>query len=245
MIINLDDKKILKLNSTRDFICRIIKKEYTNFDEDLSNLHSFVKLKEINSLRLKIYAKLNQSFNWESLIKTVCGKELESIHGKDLLVQSKINVSIQLPKDKTSILPIHTDSNSADSPFQTNVWIPLTNTFKSNSMYIFSRSDSLKFYKQISKGKKKLIFPKTKYSNNYVKLKYGQLLLFNPSLLHGNQLNVTNKTRVSLNIRVKSLFSPEPSNRNPDRRVGTYYKKFQISDDTKFGLQIIKSNFFK
>ena len=48
MIINLDDKKILKLNSTRDFICRIIKKEYTNLDKKLFLDHIPVRFNIIN-----------------------------------------------------------------------------------------------------------------------------------------------------------------------------------------------------
>lgn len=245
MIIDLDKKKTLELNSTRDFIGKIIKKDYSNFNGDLSELHSIVRVKDVNNLRLKIFSKINKNLDWTSLIKNLCGQELENMHGKDLLIQSKLNFSIQLPRDKSSILPIHTDCNSADSPFQTNIWIPLTNAFNSNSMFVLSKAQSLKFYREFAKNKKKLTFPKESHLNKFINLKYGQLLLFNPSLLHGNQLNVTKKTRVSLNVRVKSLFSPEPSNRNPDRRLGTYYKKLQISDDTKFGLQIIKTNFFE
>ena len=64
-------------------------------------------------------------------------------------------------------------------------------------------------------------------------------------MLHGNIINKTNRTRVSLNVRVKSPFSPEADDRNPDRRLGTYYKVLKISDDTKYALELIKTGFFK
>ena len=75
--------------------------------------------------------------------------------------------------------------------------------------------------------------------NYFVKTNYGEFIIFNPALLHGNVENKTNSTRVSLNIRLKSMFSPEPSNRNPDRRFGTYYEVLKISDNTKFALDYL------
>ena len=41
--------------------------------------------------------------------------------------------------------------------------------------------------------------------NDFVNLDFGEILIFNPTLLHGNLINKTNHTRVSLNIRFKSL----------------------------------------
>ena len=45
--------------------------------------------------------------------------------GNELAVQKKINLSIQLPNDSSSILPIHTDVWSGNSPFELVLWIPL------------------------------------------------------------------------------------------------------------------------
>ena len=76
-------------------------------------------------------------------------------------------------------------------------------------------------------------------------MKYGQALIFNPSVLHGNVLNQTKNTRVSLNVRFKSIFAPEPNIKNPDRKFGTYYKKFNILESTRFGLDIIENGIIK
>ena len=45
-------------------------------------------------------------------------------------MQQRINLSIQLPNDKSSLLPIHSDTWSGDSPFETVVWIPMVNCYK-------------------------------------------------------------------------------------------------------------------
>ncbi len=243
MILTLNNIQKKELEKLKQFVCSNIKGKFRNFDGKLDLLHKFIKQKEVNETRFQLFNKINKKFDWERLIRSLCIFELEKMHGRDIVIQSKINLSIQLPNDNSSILPAHTDCASGDSPFQTNIWIPLTDTFKSNSMFIFNEKQSLDYYKNIAKKKSNNIKLR-KINNKFVELKYGQILMFNPALVHGNVINKTNKTRVSLNIRAKSLFSPEPSDRNPDRRFGTYYKKFQISDDTKFAINIMRMNFF-
>ena len=49
-------------------------------------------------------------------------------------------------------------------------------------------------------------------------------------------LNETNKTRMSLNCRFKSLFSPEYSKTPHERVTGTFYKPFTFSPVTELGL---------
>ena len=51
-------------------------------------------------------------------------------------MQKRINLSIQLPNDSSSLLPLHSDIWSGDSPFEAVVWIPLVDCFKTKSMYI-------------------------------------------------------------------------------------------------------------
>ena len=146
-----------------------------------------------------------------------------------------------MPKDKSSKLSIHSDSWSADSPFQINLWLPLTSTFDTNSMFVFSKKESLKIIRKL-KNNNEINFTdieKKLKKNNFLNTKFGEFILFNPALLHGNVENKTTSTRVSLNIRLKSMFSPEPSNRNPDRRFGTYYEVLKISDNTKFALDYL------
>ena len=70
------------------------------------------------------------------------------------MIQTKLNLSIQMPNDETSVLDIHSDCWSADSPFQLNVWIPMTKAYKTNSMFILNKDLSLKYFKELSKDGK-------------------------------------------------------------------------------------------
>jgi sporadic carbohydrate cluster 2OG-Fe(II) oxygenase len=223
-------------------IYAVINKEILKINKDynlnLADLHKYVTYKKINSLRLNCFQKIN-SINWNLLIKNFSYESLVSLLGPDLLVQSKLNLSIQMPNDKTSILPAHSDSWSSDSPFQLNLWIPLTNTYGTNSMFIMDSTYTLKIFKEIKKNKK--IFIKKPQKKNFIELKKGQYIIFNPGYLHGNVLNKTSHTRVSLNLRFKSLFSPEPNKFHQDRKFGTYYQKFSISNNTKFASQLMQT----
>lgn len=244
MIKNLSHKELQQLDSLRSFVIKEIQKKISDFDGDLSEVHRYIKNNSLNKIRLTLFNSLNNKLNWEQIVLSLCGDEIRKKHGSDLLIQSKINLSIQIPNDETSLLPMHTDCNSADTPFQTNVWIPLTNCFKTNSMFLFNESTSRKIMQKILRNKKLENISDTKLDKSLLKLNYGQILLFNPALMHGNKVNKTKKTRISLNVRIKSLFAPEPGDRNPDRKLGTYYKILELSEDTKYGIDLIKKGFF-
>lgn len=244
MIKNLSHKELQQLDSLRSFVIKEIQKKISDFDGDLSEVHRYIKNNSLNKIRLTLFNSLNNKLNWEQIVLSLCGDEIRKKHGSDLLIQSKINLSIQIPNDKTSLLPMHTDCNSADTPFQTNVWIPLTNCFKTNSMFLFNESTSRKIMQKILRNKKLENISDTKLDKSLLKLNYGQILLFNPALMHGNKVNKTKKTRISLNVRIKSLFAPEPGDRNPDRKLGSYYKILELSEDTKYGIDLIKKGFF-
>ena len=62
-------------------------------------------------------------------------------------MQLRINLSIQMPKDDSSLLPIHSDVWSGDSPFEGVIWIPLVDCYKTKSMYILPPSK----YKKIQR----------------------------------------------------------------------------------------------
>ena len=125
------------------------------------------------------------------------------------MMQKSLNLSIQFPKDDSSLLPIHSDVWSGDSPFEINLWLPLVDCYKTKSMYILKP----KYYdfflnKNIMKKSKNTneIFNKVKNKINFIKIDYGNYIIFNQNLPHGNIVNTENETRWSINCRFKSFF---------------------------------------
>ena len=72
---------------------------------------------------------------------------LNTIVGNELAMQNAINLSLQLPNDKSSLLAMHADTWSGDSPFEVVIWLPLVNVYKTKSMYILPAKD-YKFFEK-------------------------------------------------------------------------------------------------
>ena len=137
------------------------------------------------------------------------------------MMQKNINLSIQFPNDNSSLLPIHSDVWSGDSPYEINLWVPLVNCYKTKSMYILEQKKYADFKKKMQKKKissSEDIFKLVKDKVRWLNVDYGKFLIFNQSLPHGNIVNIENETRWSMNCRFKSFFSPYG-----DKKVGEFF----------------------
>ena len=115
-----------------------------------------------------------------------------------------------MPNDKESNLPMHSDIYAGESPFEVVVWIPLMD-IKANSQSMFITSP--KYNKIINNNvtyKKNTtinqIYKKYKKKFKFLKIDFGQILIFSPILLHGNIVNKTPSTRIALNCRFKVCY---------------------------------------
>ena len=106
-------------------------------ESDIFNLmHQNISKDKLNSFRLKIINDINRSKDLRRLYYSISRPLLDVILGNELSMQLRINLSIQLPKDENSLLPIHSDVWSGDSPFECVIWLPLVNCYKTKSMFI-------------------------------------------------------------------------------------------------------------
>ena len=94
-----------------------------------------------------LYNELNKSKNFHKFYLKTCEEYLDIICGNELSMQKKINLSIQMPRDESSILPIHSDVWSGNSPFEIVVWMPLVDCSKTKSMFILPYKDNSYYYK--------------------------------------------------------------------------------------------------
>ena len=60
---------------------------------------------------------------------------------------------------------------------------------------------------------------------------YGNFIIFNQNLPHGNIVNVENETRWSINCRFKSFFSPYG-----DKKIGEFFVPITTKPMTELGL---------
>ena len=102
---------------------------------------------------MAIYSSLNSKKDFLKNYFCLAEKHLEIICGNELAMQRKINLSIQLPKDNSSLLPIHSDVWSGCSPYELVLWIPLVSCKSTKSMFILPNKHNSQIYKNFKKFK--------------------------------------------------------------------------------------------
>ena len=223
---------IKALTSIRNLFIQSVKKNlgknssYKNENNLLNYIHKKVEIKKLNSFRLKIINDINKSKNLRELYYKISKPLLDIIVGNELSMQLRINLSIQMPKDDSSLLPIHSDVWSGDSPFEGVIWIPLVDCYKTKSMYILPPSKYKKIQRlflQKQSSSSEQIFKKIKKDLQWINIKFGEVMIFNQCLPHGNVINLENQTRWSLNCRFKSVFSPYN-----DKKVGEFFEPITL-----------------
>lgn len=211
--------------------------EHSLGSDCLDLIHQRISINDLNQERLNAYRALNTLKDWERLYKSLASIYIDDLLGPDIAIQSKLNLSIQMPLDDTSLLQLHTDTLSGQSVFEIVLWVPLTDCSESNSIYLFNIDVSKKILFQLSSYEQPgmlQLYEDNKNEATFMSLSYGQCLIFTPTLFHGNKINQTTKTRISINCRFKNIFSPEAI--SGERRLGSFYRILDLSPVTLLGL---------
>lgn len=234
---DISDKK--SLDWIRNFYFKNIKKTLPTINETtpndiLNNIHNYLHVSKLNKFRLKLINEINENQTFRENFYKISKPLLDIVAGNELAMQKKISLSIQLPKDDSSLLPVHADTWTGVSPFETVIWLPLVDCYKTKSMFILPSGKSNKLNKIFSKKNiknSKDIYNKIKKDLIWLKVKYGQIVIFDHSLPHGNITNKEDETRWSMNCRFKGLFTPYK-----DKRIGEYYEPITIKPATRRGI---------
>ena len=180
-----------------------------------------IKLKDLNKFRLSIFNEINKRKIFKYHYYKIAKEYLDILVGNELAIQSRINLSIQFPNDNSSLLPLHADTWSGVSPYEVVVWLPLVDCYKTKSC-IFTMQKKCKYSIKLFKNKNfstSKIFKKIKKNVKWLNVKYGQVLIFDQSIPHGNVVNKEKETRWSMNCRFKGIFTPYA-----DKRLGEFFE---------------------
>ena len=208
---------------------------------DLQDSHAAVNTSFLNDLRLHLFASINAQSDSRKTYFTFAASLLQSIVGNELAMQNKLNLSIQQPGDQTSVLEMHSDAWTGDSPFQVVLWVPLTNSTGTNAMYLLSPERSIEAYGRVRSGELASMSEiHVAYKNHFkpIEVNRGEILVFDSNCLHGNQLNTTSESRWSLNCRFTSLMAPSTS---PECQLGSFYTPIMVRPATRMGLRAMNA----
>lgn len=224
----------------RNQFSRIVREALPDTDdlsiEDLlNNIHKYVSVSELNDFRLNIIQAIKDTEGFREKYFQVARNYLDILVGNELAMQLRINLSIQLPKDDSSLLPVHSDIWSGDSPFEVVVWLPLVNCYGSKAMYILPPEQSLElsnnFKHKVSGSSSEKLYQAIKNEVQWLDVNYGEVLIFDQALPHGNRLNTEIETRWSMNCRFKSVFTPYG-----DKKIGEFFEPITLRAASEKGM---------
>ena len=239
----LDLKALEKIrNIFIEAIKKNVKMKFSNKSDSniLNQIHNNVSSKNLNSFRLKIIDQVNKNPNIRKLYYSLAKPYLDILIGNEISMQLRINLSIQLPNDKNSLLPLHSDVWSGDSPYEIVVWLPLVDCYKTKAMYILPPNKYFKIKKNLLDKKIKSsdqLFKKIKKDLQWIKIDYGNILLFNQCLPHGNIVNKEKETRWSLNCRFKGVFTP-----HRDKKIGEFFEPITLRKVSQLAQKYVLPN---
>ena len=126
----------------------------------LNTIHDQISQARLNEFRVQVINSINLEDWMRPTYYRVARPMLDALVGNEIAMQLRLNLSIQLPGDDSSLLPMHADVWSGDSPFEVVAWLPLVDCFGTKSMYILppAAADALNNsgFEDRIKGKKDL-----------------------------------------------------------------------------------------
>jgi sporadic carbohydrate cluster 2OG-Fe(II) oxygenase len=200
----------------------------------LDAIGEHVAPEQLNALRLTIINSFLAA-SWFRPAYFACARSLlETLVGNELAMQRGIGFSVQLPNDEKSLLPLHSDAWSEDSPFEVVLWIPLVDVARTKSMFILPKEHEARWRNvmpQYSDRGVAALFKDMEGDLRWLDIPYGKVLVFTHTLMHGNHINREKTARWSMNVRFKGLFTPYS-----DKRLGEFFDPITIRPASRVGM---------
>jgi sporadic carbohydrate cluster 2OG-Fe(II) oxygenase len=176
----------------------------------------------LNDLRSAVINTMNAEAWLRPAYFGLARAALSAIVGNELVMQRRINLSIQIPGDDSSLLPVHADVWSGDSPFEVVLWVPLVDCYGTKTMFLLPPAKDRPVQERLSSFAGKSaddLFSAIEPDIKWMEVPYGHVLLFSQTLMHGNRINEENEARWTMNCRFKSVFSPYAS-----KKLGEFFE---------------------
>ena len=182
------DKKIKDINEIRREIAKMSKGEINKI-----MINFLTHNKNLSEMMVS---------SFKNLIKKLCGKKL--------FIQRRAHTTIIAPGDDQAKQVAHYEMISGISPFTYIIWVPLHDIDDEGGTYHINLKESLAIMRKEEKkglvsGPDVLNFMGNKKPP---KIKFGQAIIFNPFVIHGNIPFNSEFARIACNVRFQSSKMP-------------------------------------
>ena len=162
---------------------------------------------EINGAMINFFIFNN---NLSEMMINSCSKLVENMCGKELFIQRRAHTTINVPGDDQAKQVAHYEMISGISPFTYILWAPLHDLEDDGGAYHIELKTSLDLMKKeeadgLVNGPEVLNLMGSKKPP---RLKFGQAIIFNPFILHGNIPFNSDLARIACNVRFQSFNRP-------------------------------------
>ena len=139
-----------------------------------------------------------------------CKNIVNSLSGNEIFLQRRANIIFNLPgEDRRRQWP-HYELMSGVSPFTYIMWAPFHDLDDDGGVFYLDQNKSFEMIKE--EHQKGIVNGPTilnkKYNEKPPKLKYGEVIVFNPFILHGNINFKSNLARIACSVRFQSIKKP-------------------------------------
>jgi len=155
----------------------------------------------------KFYNSLDNDNRLKSLYDNFISKVIKNLFDEEIIYQVTPTFRLQAI-DNVSVFAFHKDTEYGHSDKTINFFLPITKCYDTNALWVESGS-----------------------SFEPIECDYGDLITFDAvNLLHGNKVNKTGKSRISLDFRVMKMVdysetSKQTLSKNRRLILGDYYTK--------------------
>jgi ectoine hydroxylase-related dioxygenase (phytanoyl-CoA dioxygenase family) len=193
-------------------LCQALEVEDLSFVNDTVEL--FSREKDQNTVYHKKYYDWSRTDEFIQLYDNFVKMVIKPLYSEQIVYQAIPTFRVAYP-DNIAVGEFHKDKfyrdiNWATDVDEDNFYLPFTNTFDTNTIWVESKEDKGDFAP--------------------MECTYGELIQWDGSnLMHGNKINKTGKTRISVDFRVMTYTNYRPSeygsiNTKTKFQIGGYYK---------------------
>ena len=196
--------------STDDYDFKSIVCEYLNIHQ-LDNIFVEQKITRENNqsteYHKRFYNSLDNDNKLKSLYDDFISNVIKNLFDEEIIYQVTPTFRLQAI-DNVSVFAFHKDTEYGHSDKTINFFLPITKCYDTNALWVESGS-----------------------SFEPMECDYGDLITFDAvNLLHGNKVNKTGKSRISLDFRVMKMVdycetSKQTLSKNRRLILGDYYTK--------------------
>ena len=193
----------------KEIISNILETDKLEKIHEIKNYEIFSREKDQSSDWHKKYYNNFNKFN-ELYVKFIKEVVKPILNNEEIVYQKIPTFRVQLVGN-LGVGQFHRDRDYNHGVDEINFWLPFVNVYGNNSIWVESEEGKNDFHP--------------------IKLDYGQILEFDgANLLHGNKINDSNSTRVSVDFRVLKYKNFKPSdkgsiNMNSKFDIGGYFEK--------------------